>query len=178
MKIHIETARLFLRDIQMEDAHDMFEMDSDPEVHRYLGNKPQKDIKEAESVIKFLHRQYAENGIGRWAVVRKDSGEFIGWCGLKWMNEMTINGMTNFYDLGYRYKKSQWGRGFGWEAAQACAKYAFEEMKVKELYGFAHEDNEGSRRILKKVGLQEGGIFSLEGDPFYWYKGIRKNVLG
>lgn len=174
MNIHLETKRLFLRDIQMEDAADMFEMDSDPLVHRYLGNAPQKEIAEAKSAIQFIQKQYAENGIGRWGVVRKDTGELIGWCGIKWVNELTINGRTNFYDLGYRYKKSQWGRGFGIEAASACAQYAFEKMRVKLLCGFAHVDNLGSRQILQKVGLQEGNKFNFEGASFYWYQGEGK----
>ncbi|MCB0663436.1 MAG: GNAT family N-acetyltransferase, partial [Saprospiraceae bacterium] len=56
MKIHLETPRLLMRDIELSDVDDMFEMDSDPEVHKYLGNQPQQNKAEAEKVIQFLQK--------------------------------------------------------------------------------------------------------------------------
>ena len=82
MQIFIETDRLILREITADDAPAMFDLDSDPEVHRYLGNHPVLHIREIETIITHIRRQYAENGIGRWAVVDKETGEFAGWSGL------------------------------------------------------------------------------------------------
>ena len=82
MKIVVETERLILREFLLTDAEAFFEMDSNPEVHRYLGNKPIRTIDEAITVIKNIRQQYIANGIGRWAAIEKLSGEFIGWSGL------------------------------------------------------------------------------------------------
>ncbi|MBC8986742.1 GNAT family N-acetyltransferase [Pedobacter sp. N36a] len=78
MKIFVETDRIILREIILADAPLMFKMDSDPEVHKYLGNKPFKNISESEDNIRFIRDQYVSNGIGRWAVIDKENNEFVG----------------------------------------------------------------------------------------------------
>src|SRR5690349_13035227 len=74
MQIFATTPRLVLRELHPDDTAGMFELDSDPEVHRYLGQKPLQSIEQSRNVIEFVRRQYADNGIGRWAVIEKDSG--------------------------------------------------------------------------------------------------------
>ncbi len=81
MKIFAETDRLILRELLPTDVAGMFEMDSDPEVHRYLGNKPYSAIEESQANIEFIRRQYIENGIGRWATIEKETNNFVGWAG-------------------------------------------------------------------------------------------------
>ena len=83
MQFHIETDRLVLRDIQPSDVDGMFELDSDPEVHKYLGNQPFKNKRQSEEIINSIIKQYDEFGIGRWAIVNKQTNEFMGWSGLK-----------------------------------------------------------------------------------------------
>lgn len=100
MKIFIETERLILREILPSDDKALFELDSDPEVHRYLG-KPIHQIKEAQATIDAVRQQYIDFGIGRWAMIEKSTGDFMGWTGLKFVTQMR-NGHTNYYDLGYR----------------------------------------------------------------------------
>jgi RimJ/RimL family protein N-acetyltransferase len=87
MKFYIETERLILRDILQDDLNELFELDSNPIVHKYLGNQPVKSINEIEVVINFIIEQYTLNGIGRWATIEKQSGEFIGWSGLKYVTD-------------------------------------------------------------------------------------------
>jgi ribosomal-protein-alanine N-acetyltransferase len=98
MKIHIETERLLMRNMMDEDVHGLFAMDSDAEVHKYLGNKPIATLAEAQKYIDFIKQQYKDYGIGRWAVVEKKSGNFIGWSGFKYVTD-TINGKKNYYEL-------------------------------------------------------------------------------
>ncbi|MDV7390491.1 GNAT family N-acetyltransferase, partial [Arthrospira platensis SPKY1] len=83
VKIFAETERLILREIMPSDIDGMFKLDSDPEVHKYLGNKPVTDRKQIINVINFIRKQYIDNGIGRWAIVDKKTNDFIGWTGLK-----------------------------------------------------------------------------------------------
>jgi len=83
MKIYTETERLLLREILPTDVDAMFAMDSDSEVHKYLGNNPVKDKEQIRGVIEFIRGQYVEFGIGRRAIVDKKTNQFIGWAGLK-----------------------------------------------------------------------------------------------
>ena len=69
MKIFAETERLLLREIQLTDVAGFFELDSDPEVHRYLGSAPVQNNQQIVEAIQFIRNQYINNGIGRWAVI-------------------------------------------------------------------------------------------------------------
>ncbi|MGX1753539.1 GNAT family N-acetyltransferase [Sphingobacterium mizutaii] len=162
-----ETKRLILRQISLTDRIDMFEMDSDPLVHRYIFNQPIESIQEIDEAIQFIQKQYQENGIGRWAIVKKDNMEMIGWCGLKYI-DYPLNGRSNFYDLGYRLKRKHWGNGYASEACIATVIYAKEVMNLKNLYATVHPENIGSLNVLKKMGFEIGEIFDYEGSPSFF----------
>ena len=83
MKFYLETNRLILRDLRESDLDGMFALDSNPLVHKYLGNNPIQTKEEALKMIRFIRSQYEERGIGRFATIEKSSGEFMGWSGLK-----------------------------------------------------------------------------------------------
>src|SRR5918993_1172509 len=97
----IETERLILREFLPSDDEGMFELDSNPEVHKYLGENPSHTIEQAREMIANIRQQYAENGIGRWAAIEKETGNFIGWSGLKFIREYE-NNRIHYYDVGYR----------------------------------------------------------------------------
>lgn len=169
MKIFTETERLILREILPTDVEGMFELDSDPDVHRYLGNKPVKNKEQIVEVIRFIRQQYIENGIGRWAIIDKKTNNFIGWTGLKFITEKT-NNHINYYDLGYRLIKKYWGKGIATETAIASLEFAFNKLNAIEVYGMADCENVGSNKILKKVGLKFLETFDFEGIKHNWYK--------
>ena len=170
MKIFAETPRLLLRELLPTDDTGMFELDSDPEVHRFLGNRPVQTLAQSQETIAFVRQQYIDNGIGRWAVVRKDTGEFVGWAGLKLVRE-PINGHVNFYDVGYRLIRRYWGQGFATEAARASVAYGFGVLRQPVLYAMADMENLASRTVLAKVGLRHVGVFEYEGVPSAWLEG-------
>jgi len=153
MLFHIETERLIMRDLLPTDDAGMFALDSDPDVHRYLGNKPIHTIDEARKVIDFIREQYVTRGIGRWAVIEKATGNFIGWSGLKFMTD-TVNGHTNYYDLGYRFIKQYWGKGYATETAIATAQYGWDVLNLSVINGTADLNNVASRNVLEKIGMQ------------------------
>lgn len=169
MKIIIETERLIIREIVLTDMDAMFELHSDPEVHRYLGNKTITSQEKLMEAIDFLRQQYIEFGVGRWAMINKKTNEFIGWTGLEYVTKET-NNHKNFYDLGYRLLKRFWGQGFATESAHASLDYAFDKLNATEVYAMADIENEGSNKILKKVGLKFIETFDLEGIKHNWYK--------
>jgi ribosomal-protein-alanine N-acetyltransferase len=153
MKFYIETERLILREILPTDDYDMFELDANPEVHKYLGNNPVKDIEQIRKVIQSIIQQYNENGIGRWAVIEKASGNFIGWSGLKYIREYE-NNQINYYDVGYRLMPKYWGKGYATESAKAAIAYGFNALQLDKIIGCANEDNKASLHALKKCGLR------------------------
>lgn len=120
MNIHIETKRFLLRDFEEYDANGLFELDSDPDVLKYLGGNPLTDITQVFPMITAVRNQYNRNGIGRWIVEDKNTGEFIGWCGLKLEAQFRD---FPYYDIGYRFLKKHWGKGIATETAQACLDY-------------------------------------------------------
>lgn len=166
--IFIETERLLLREILPTDVDGLFELDSDPDVHRYLGNNPITTKEQAIGVIDFIRQQYVDHGIGRWAVIDKKTNDFMGWAGLKLVTEQT-NDHINYLDLGYRLIKKYWGQGIATEAAHASLHYAFNNLYANEVFAMAGCDNAGSNNVLVKVGLQFIETFVHQGIKHNWY---------
>jgi ribosomal-protein-alanine N-acetyltransferase len=169
MKIFAETERLVLREILPSDEAGLFELDSDPEVHTYLGNRPVTKIEQVRDVIRFTRQQYTANGIARWAVIEKSSGAFIGWSGLKLVQEVT-NKQVNFYDLGYRLIRKYWGQGYASESAKASLDYGFNTLKTNVIYAMADAHNAASRKVIEKTGLHYIETFDLHGVPHDWFE--------
>jgi RimJ/RimL family protein N-acetyltransferase len=152
MKFHLETERLILRELRETDIEPFFEMDSDPAVHKYLGNNPISTLEQALETINNIRRQYVELGIGRWAMIEKSSGNFIGWSGLKLVTE-AWNGHINFHDVGYRLIPKYWGKGYATESCKAALEFGFNTMNLSEIIGTANQENKASRTVLEKCGL-------------------------
>lgn len=172
MNIHIETERLILRPILESDVEGMFALDSDPLVHKYLGNKPIKTREESLRMIQSIQAQYKSNGIGRWAVINKQDQAFMGWTGLKLNTEEELNGFSNFYDIGYRFIKKYWGQGYATESAKPALEYGFNTMKLPCIYGITEIENQASHSVLLKLGLDFVENFHSEKEKLElrWYK--------
>lgn len=168
MEIFAATNRLILRELIPADAPGMFELDADKDVHLYL-DKPISSIEEARESIRFIRQQYRENGIGRWAVIEKESNRFIGWAGLKLVKEVT-NHQVNYYDLGYRFIKKYWGKGYATEAAIASLDYGFNTLKAGNIFAMTDVNNLASVRVLEKAGLKFVTTFEDNGEPANWFQ--------
>lgn len=164
----IETDRLILRGFLHSDIDGMFELDSDPEVHKYLGNRPLTCKEQVIPIINSIRQQYIDNGTGRFAIVDKKTNAFIGWAGIKFETELT-NNHKNYYDLGYRLIRKYWGKGIGTESAMASLDYAFNTLKLEEVYAAAHLDNVGSNKILQKIGMNLIEQFYYDDIKCNWY---------
>lgn len=171
MAFNIETERLRLRELRKSDLESMFELDSNPNVHKYLGNKPIKTKTEAQKILDSVLQQYTERGIGRFAVIEKASGDFIGWSGLRLNTEYNMNGFTKYYDVGYRLIERFWGKGYATESGKASVDYAFNTMKLPELYATTEISNQASHNALLKIGLQYKTDFFFEQEQMNlrWY---------
>ncbi len=154
MNFTLETKRLLLRPIELSDAAAMFLMDKNPSVHNYLWQTPSKNIDETLATIAYIHKQYQDNKIGRFATILKETNEFIGWTGIKFINDHEENGATNFYDFGYRLDEKFWNKGYATEASIAWLAYGFNQMKIEKMHAYTHSENGASNRILQKIGMQ------------------------
>lgn len=175
-KVLLETERFRIRELELTDVDGMYKLDSNPNVHKYLGNNPIKTKDEALKMIEFIRKQYIDNGIGRWAIIDKKTNEFIGWTGMKWITEET-NGRKNFYDIGYRLIEENWGKGIATETAKACLKYGFENLKTDKIFAIADRFNEGSNKILKKLGMRLTETYFDNGMELNWYEISKNDVL-
>jgi RimJ/RimL family protein N-acetyltransferase len=153
MNLILETPRLLLRPLDLSDAEALFEMNKNPNVHKYLWQKPEVVIDESIKVIEYVQRQYAENKIGRFATILKETGEFIGWTGIKFVNDHVENGNTNFYDYGYRLNVKFWNKGYATEASKAWLDFGIFQMNIKEMNAYTHSENGASNHVLKRVGF-------------------------
>jgi ribosomal-protein-alanine N-acetyltransferase len=166
MNIIIETERLLLRAFTPEDAPLIYELNRDPDVTKYTMD-PVKELAQATEILeKTILPQYALYNHGRWAVHTKSDLAFIGWCGLKARPE------RNEIDLGYRFLKSGWGKGYATEAAFACLKYGFEKLGLPRIVGRAMPDNFASLKVLEKIGMKYIGEDIVDGHPAKTYEGI------
>lgn len=175
MKEPIETDRLLLRELLFSDVDGLFELESNPNVHLFVGNKPVTHIDECRAYVEFIHQQYKDFGTGRWAVILKETNEFLGWSGIKFITN-EINNHKDFYEIGYRFIEKHWGKGYATEAGKAFIDYAFNEMKVEALYAYADAGNENSRKILEKLGLRYVNSFEYEGEQEVWYEFKNPNL--
>lgn len=146
-------------------------------MHKYVGGKPTQTVEDTLGVIDFVRGQYVDYGIGRWAIIEKQTGDFVGWTGFKMMTER-VNNHVNFYDFGYRLTRSKWQQGFGYEAALSSLAYGIEKYGFTDIYAMTDPDNAGSRRILEKLGFELKEIFNYDASPTWrqqeelttWYK--------
>ena len=173
MKIIAETERLIIREMLPTDVDAIFELHSDPEVHKFLGNKFITSREQAIEIIDFVRQQYIDHGVGRWVMIHKHTQEFLGWTGLEFVTQQ-VNKHKNFYDLGYRLIRRFWGQGIATESAFASLDYAFCNVNANEVYAMADCLNAGSNKILKKAGLKFIETFHHDGTEHNWYK-ICKN---
>jgi ribosomal-protein-alanine N-acetyltransferase len=171
MDIILESERLLYRPFKLSDARALFEMDSNPNVHKYLWQKPTLHIDESIQIIEMVQKQYVENKIGRFATILKETDEFIGWTGIKFVNDHVENGNTNFYDYGYRLNEKFWNKGFATEATKAWLEHGFNQMNIQVMNAYTHAENGTSNHVLQKVGFNFMEDYPDEnGITWKWWK--------
>jgi len=151
MKLYLETDRLYMRPFEASDARGLFLLNKDPEVMRYTGDLPFKDVDEARRfAIDYVtdpQSQFVKFNMGRLAAVRKEDNAFIGWAGFKY------HAQNDFIDMGYRLMQSYWGKGYATELAARVVQHGFQNHNMNEIIAHVHEDNIGSQRVVEKIGM-------------------------
>jgi [ribosomal protein S5]-alanine N-acetyltransferase len=161
----IETDRLFMREWNADDAQILFDMNDDPLVVRYTGDRAFTSLDDARELIR-TYDHYQLYGHGRWLCTLKSSGEIVGWCGLKRIDE---DG-DNFVDLGYRFFKKHWGKGYATESSFASLKFGFEKIGCEEIVARAVKENEASIHVIRKLGFSFWKGAGCHGLPAEYYR--------
>lgn len=147
----------------MDDLNDLFTLYSDPEIRKYFpeGILNLEETKEELEWHMNGHPKYPE--LGLWATIHKETGKFIGRCGLlPW----TIEGQDEV-EIAYLLDKSFWGQGLATEAAQGILQYGFEQLHLSRLICLMDPDNIASQRVAQKMGMTlEKRVDGIAGDNF------------
>ncbi|MGB8888922.1 MAG: GNAT family N-acetyltransferase [Candidatus Korobacteraceae bacterium] len=146
-KIVLETERLRLRYLTLDDVDAVFAVIGDPETMKY---HPQEFGREdALRWVTKTQERYRTDGFGLFAVVLKATGEVIGNCGLM---RQDVEG-ESLVEVGYHFRRDHWGHGYATEAARACMNYAFERLNVEKIISLILAENLPSRRVAERNGM-------------------------
>ena len=166
MKLILQTSRLLLRELEEADGDQFYKLSLDPDVLTYTGDPPFESVEKAAEFLKDYY-QYKLYGYGRWATILKETGEFLGWCGLR------RNDLMNQTDLGFRFYKQFWNKGYATEAGLACIHYAFNKLGLTRIVGNVMKENRASIRVLEKCGMTFVREMEFERHDGYEYEIIR-----
>ncbi|MRR09602.1 N-acetyltransferase [bacterium] len=148
----LETARLRLRGFRTDDARDVFEYSSDPEVTRFVFWSPHATVQESSDFVN-RHVQLAGNGeLSSWAVEHKADDKLIGTCGFTWWRPE--HGKA---ELAYALSRTYWNQGLVTEAAAACIAYGFDALKLNRIEARCMPENIASERVMQKCGMRYEG---------------------
>lgn len=162
MPFLLRTPRLYLREMQPDDAPQALLLNADPEVLRYTGDAPFADEAAARRFLE-QYDHYRRYGFGRWAVCRQEDDAFLGWCGLKYTEDAAE------HDIGFRFFRQYWGQGYASEAARACISLGFEAFQLTEIVGRAMQENTASVKVLEKIGLKFSNAYRDHGREWLRY---------
>ena len=148
----LETLRLEMRAFVEGDFDDVYRLDSDPRVMKYIADgKPSTRDAAAQRLNRFIRYPRLYPDLGAWRASRRDNGAFIGWFALNYA------GRSTDVEVGYRLLPAAWGQGFATEGAKALVDYGFDDLGLNRIIGVTHPANKASQRVLQKAGLRDEG---------------------
>ena len=155
----LETQRLILRRVTVDDAGVILALLNEPSFIRNIGDRGVRTLEDARDyIINRLIASYENFGFGMYLVVMKDSGSPVGLCGL-----IRRDGLDDV-DIGYAFLQQFWSNGYATESALAVKKYAKNIIGLKRLVAITDPANQGSIRVLEKIGLEFEKMVKLSED--------------
>ncbi|HEX5503278.1 MAG TPA: GNAT family protein [Thermomicrobiales bacterium] len=148
----LETARLALRTLRLDDAADLFAYARDPEVARYTSWPAHRTIADAEAFLEWVVPRYGTPAGLTWGIVRRGDDRLIGTIGLgDWQPQHARA------ELMFALARPHWGRGYMPEAARAVLAFGFTALGLNRIQGMCVVENAASARVMEKVGLRYEG---------------------
>ena len=145
----IETERLLLRKLEMEDAEDIFEWVSDPQVTAYLFWRTHQSIEDSRDFIDWV----TAGDFACWGVVLTENGKVIGNCFLH-----NVNFEHKRAEIAFNIARKHWNRGYATETARAIIKFGFERWHLNRIEGTCMVGNRTSARVMEKAGMTLEGV--------------------
>lgn len=145
----IETKQIVLREFSMDDLSSWHQVLSDQETMQYYPSA--FDLNKTRCWITWNLENYSRYGFGLWAVILKETQEFIGDCGITMQN--IYNDGNLFPEIGYHIDKRFWNNGYATQASGACLKYMFECTEYNEVFAYQKWTNMPSRKVAEKIGM-------------------------
>jgi RimJ/RimL family protein N-acetyltransferase len=159
MDVFVESDRLVLRRFTPDDLEAIIELDSDPEVKRYIDNGAAVDRQDLVETLEWWLGWYERSDrYGFWAAVEQSTGRFVGWFHLR----PGEGAGPNEPELGYRLRRDVWGRGYATEGSVALIDKAFAELGAVRVYATTMAVNTASRRVMEKAGMRFVRTFDAE----------------
>ena len=159
----LETARLRLRMFRPDDLDALSGITRDPEVMRYIGPGEPLTRDETDLNMQSIIKAFRRRGFGRWAVVKKDAGALVGYCGLSLGHEDVG------VELAYLFARTEWNKGLATEAASACMRYGFEHLGRDSIAALTRHENTRSRRVMERLGMRYQREGNYYGYNCVWY---------
>jgi ribosomal-protein-alanine N-acetyltransferase len=155
----IATKRLSMRPFRLEDAVVAYTWFGGPIVMKYTPTGPDGSVEKTRERLAGYETHQLRHGFSKWLMVERASGQPIGDSGL-----IVLEGQ-GWIDLGFRFGRPYWGRGFATEAGAAWLSAAFDDYRLDELGAFVHPENTASLRVLEKLGFGGGRRDTVLGMP-------------
>ncbi len=170
-----ETERMWYRELTMADFDEVYKMETDPAVMRFLAEgkiRTDKEWLRNWLQTNFIDYYPKHPGLGVWPAIDKATGEMAGWFGLK---------HTNFdpakeIEIGYRLNTRFWGKGYATEGASLMLHHGFNTLQLPEISANAHPQNWGSRRVLEKAGMMFYGYRHIYNQWLIYYLKKRNDL--
>ena len=174
----LETDRLLLRRLTLDDANDIFEYASEPDVAKYVPWEHHKSIEDSLTFLNFALAKYKEKKVSDWGIVLKENNKLIGTIAFHWWSIDHASA-----EVGYALSKNHWNKGLTTEALNEILKFGFKKMELNRIEGRTRVENIASQSVLKKAGMSYEGTmreqFFTKGDyrDFIMFSILRKEYL-
>lgn len=173
MSPELESKRLILRHWRDADLEPFAELNQDPAVMEFFPKK--LSTTETKEMMDRISGLMKESEFGLWAVELKNSGEFLGFIGM--MVPTFKAHFTPCVEIGWRLKKSAWGRGYASEGAKRVLQYAFEELKMSEVVSLTCVLNQRSWKVMERIGMTRSPVDDFEHPRLAEGHWLRQHVL-
>lgn len=149
----LETKRLRLREITLDDRKDLFEYLSNENVTKYYGQAAFVDLTEAEALIDFFATNFRENKGVRWGIERKGAQGLIGTVGFH-----ALSTKHRRAEIGYEIHPDYWRKGYTQEAVMSILQYGFDVLELTRIGAVVFTENDASYQLLEKLGFEREGV--------------------
>ena len=175
MNVFLETERLLLRQFTHDDVDNLYHLDSDPEVMRYVtggATTPREEVEHGD-LPAFMRYYDRCDGYGFWAAIDKTTNQFLGWFHLRPQEGDPVDQP----ELGFRLRREVWGMGYATEGARALIRKGFTDLGAQRVVAMAFRDNLASCRVMEKSGMTLTRAFGLTPDQLEEMLGISSPAL-